>query len=154
MLSTCQTQTTDPFSFFRDFDRALHRLWDDAPGSNHGHGKAAFAVDVSEADDTLVVEAELPGYRKSQISVNVERGVLTIEADRSIKDDAETKEETSGDTNAVRRHLTERVTKVNRRFALPTAYDTTRVEAQLTDGVLTLRLPKRDEVKPRSIEVK
>ena len=86
MLPTCRTQSSNPFSFFREFDRAVNRLWDEAPALNVGTG--TFAVDVHEADDTLVVEAELPGYRKDQIRVNVEQGVLTIEANRAAPDDA------------------------------------------------------------------
>ncbi len=145
MLPTVRRSLDNPFAMLREFDRALGRAIEDAPT----FAGDTFAVDVYEQDDTLVVEAELPGYSRDQVSVNVEQGVLTIEANRSEKS-----ESTDGDKASKRRHLRERTQQVTRRFSLPSAYDTTNVDATLADGVLTLRLPKREEVKPRSIQVK
>jgi HSP20 family protein len=121
-------------------DRLFHRLWQEPEVGLTSVG--SFAVDVSENNDTLTVEAELPGFSKDQISVSVEQGVLTIEAKREEKAD-------EGQP-----HLRERTYHVSRRFSLPTAYDTSSVDAKLENGVLTLTLPKREEVKPRRIEVK
>lgn len=138
----------NPVSALRDFDRVVSQLWSEGDATHVGAG--TFAVDIREQDDALIVEAELPGYSKDQIEVNVEQGVLTIEARRAEHSEAGDE----GDGKGVRRHVAERVTHVTRRFSLPPAYDTTSVEATLQDGVLTLTLPKRDEVKPRKITVK
>lgn len=144
MLPNVRRTLDTPFAVFREFDRAFNHVVNDAPCVGN-----SFAVDVYEQDDTLVVEAELPGYTRDQVGVNVEQGVLTIEANRAAKTDA------SDETNkAVRRHLRERTEQVTRRFSLPSTYDANRVDAKLEHGVLTLTLPKREEVKPRTIEVK
>jgi HSP20 family protein len=145
MLSTVRRTADNPFAMLREFDRAFQRAAGDTPCC----GGDAFAVDVYEQDDTLHVEAELPGFTRDQVRVNVEQGVLTIEADRTEKSDGDGEVQTPK-----RRHLRERTEQVTRRFSLPSTYDTNQVEATLADGVLTLRLPKREEVKPRSIEVK
>lgn len=148
MLPTVRRQIVDtPFAMLREFDRAVNRAWDEATNV----GSDSFPVDVYEDNDTLVVEAELPGFSKDQIDINVEQGVLTIEAKRQER--SEQADESDG-AKSRRRHLTERVSHVTRRFTLPSAYDTTSVDAAMDNGVLTLRLPKRDEVKPRKIQVK
>ena len=80
---------------------------------------------------------------KDQVNVTLEEGVLRINAQRQSK--TEDKRET---------HLTERrFTRVSRAFTLPTAVNEDRVKANLTDGVLHLTLSKREEVKPRRIQV-
>jgi HSP20 family protein len=142
MMSPTLRRTFDnPFQALRDFDRVVNRMWDQV---EDGAGSAGFAVDVREADDQLVVEADLPGFTKDQINVNVEQGVLTIEAEREAAD--------HGDGKV---HLHERrSTRVTRRFTLPSTYDTQGIDATLSDGVLTLKLDKREESKPRKVEVK
>lgn len=163
-----------PFEMIRQFDRALSgRSMFDTPTGFAGtsHDTGSFAVDVREEADTLVVEADLPGFDKSQIDVRVESGLLTIEADRSQvapatelgpEGDAEQGPASDADSSevpaqveaATRPHIRERATRVSRRFRLPKAYDTAHVEAALEHGVLTLRLPKREDVKPRRIEIR
>ena len=123
----------------REFDRAFTRAGDffdpNAPGS--------FPVDIRETTDNLFVEAELPGFEKDQIDVSLENRILTIAAAREeIKKDGE-------------HHLHERrTTRVSRAFRLPGTVDESNVEAALKDGILTLTLHKREEVKARKIEVK
>jgi HSP20 family molecular chaperone IbpA len=108
-----------------------------------GELTGAYPVDISEEDDTLVVEAEVPGFRREDIDVCLENDHLRIAAERKTKEAKGTK------------HLTERrFSRVERSFTLPTSVDPDRVEAKLEDGVLTLRLPKSEEVKPKRIEVK
>ena len=134
-----------PFSVLREVDRALNQVWSDFEGTGES-GVAGFPVDIREVDDTLVVEADLPGFTKDQVTVNIEQGVLTIDANRI----EEKTEQMKGETHLLERrhhHMT-------RRFSLPSAYNAEEVDASLKDGVLTLRLPKREEVKPRKIEVK
>ena len=142
MLPTIRRTFDNPFQALREFDRVANRLWDTV---EEGVGTSSFPVDIREENDQLIVVADLPGYAKNQIDVSVEQGVLTVEAQR---DKADTPSE-------VKVHLHERRdTRRSRRFKLPNAYDTTQIDATLADGVLTLKLDKREESKPRKVEVK
>lgn len=123
----------------REFDRAFTRA-----GDMFENGfSAAFPVDIRETADTMIVEAELPGFEKDQIDISLENRVLTITAAREeIKHEGE-------------QHLRERRnTRVARSFRLPGTVDENSVEAALHHGVLSLTIQKREEVKPRKIEVK
>ena len=142
MLPTTRCGTNGPFSVLREMDRALNTIWSDVEGRARS---TSFPVDIHEFDDKLVIEADLPGFTKDQIEVNLEQGVLTIEANRT-SEKTETKE---GET-----HLHERrAHHLIRRFALPESFNTDAVDAKLADGVLSLTLPKREEVKPKKITV-
>jgi len=104
------------------------------------------AVDIRNgADHSLVIEADLPGVPKDGVSVRIENRTLTIKGER--------KRETTETEGKLQR--TERAfgTFV-RSFALPETVDTTKVQADYKDGVLTVTLPRAEESKPRSIEVK
>jgi HSP20 family protein len=102
-----------------------------------------YPVDVREDDEHLYVEAELPGFQKNEIDVNLEGGVLSISAER-------TPEEFTGT-----RHLDERrYTRVQRSFALPTSVDDSDVDAKFEDGLLKLTLDKKPESRRRKITVK
>ncbi|HEX7010854.1 MAG TPA: Hsp20/alpha crystallin family protein [Phycisphaeraceae bacterium] len=138
-------RSESPFDLIqREIDRAFDRLW--GMGGDGGYATAAYPVDIREEDEAIYVEAELPGFKKDQVEVSIEQGVLTINAAR----EEEKKEKEKGV-----RHLHERrFTRVSRSFRLPVAVDENKVEAKLDQGVLMLRLPKREEVKPRRIEVK
>lgn len=142
MLSSFQKTFDNPFQALREFDRVVNRVWDKV---EDGVTSAGFPVDIVEANDQLVVTADLPGFAKDQIDISVEQGVLSIEAQRS-----QPEQSAEAKTYAHER----RTTQVSRRFTLPTAYDTTDVDAALADGVLTLTIAKREESKPRKVEVK
>lgn len=124
-----------------EFDRLLHRVDDD--GEPYGlYG--AYPVDIREDDNHVYVEAEMPGFKSDDVDVTIENGVLSIEAKR---DESEDKDGTT--------HLHQRrYTRINRRFTLPKTVDESKVDAKLDQGVLHLTLNKREEVRPRKIEVK
>ena len=136
-----------PFDLLRDFERAFDwPTW--ARGGDGGQWPeqtaAAYPCDIREDDNNVIVEAELPGFKKDEVEVTMEQGVLTINAQRKH-------EEHKGEEQ----HLTERrFTRVTRSFRLPTPVDENDVKAELDNGILRLTLPKREEVKPRRIEVK
>lgn len=142
MLPTIRRPFVNPFEdLHREIDRALGRAWQGDEGN--GLGSAAYPVDVYEHDDTIVVEAELPGFKREEIDVTLEQGVLTITAERKPQE------------SVGHAHLNERrYTRVARSFRLGTAVNEQKVDAKLEDGVLRLTLPKREELKPRRIEVK
>lgn len=104
---------------------------------------APYAVDVHEDADHFYVTAELPGFTKDDINVSLEDGVLSINAQRKI--------EKKTDRGAL--HVERRWTHFQRSFNLPTAINENSVKAELADGVLTVTLDKREEVKPRRIQV-
>ena len=144
MIPTIRKTFDNPFQALRDFDRVVNRMWDQVEDTV---STAGFPVDIREENDQLVIEAELPGFRKDQIDVSVEQNVLTIDANRAVKADA------APESSKVHVHE-RRATQLSRRFTVPSTYDTTKVDASLADGVLTLRLDKREESKPQKIEVK
>ena len=143
MLPTIRRTVDTPFQALRELDRAVGQMWGDM-GDNATGG--SFPVDIHEQNDQLVVEADLPGFTKEQIDISVEQGVLTIEAERQTGE---------GENGNRKQHVSERrYTRVARRFSLPSAYDTQSIDASLNDGVLTVKLQKREESKPRKVEVK
>ncbi len=143
MLPTTRRVMNGPFSVLREMDRAFNNVWSDYEGQSE---PSTFPVDIREVDDKLQIEADLPGFTKDQIEIHIEQGVLTIEANRT----SERNQAPKGETHLLeRRHH-----HVVRRFSLPNAYNADEVDAKLADGVLTLWLPKREEVKPRKITVK
>ena len=112
----------------------------------------AFGVDVREDADKLIVEAELPGFKKNEIEIVLDKSVLTITAAKAAP------AEGSGDVQAAEPAgewlLRERRSGTYRRaFHLPRTADGASVAATLEDGVLTVTLSKREETKPRRISV-
>lgn len=101
-------------------------------------------VDVFEDADGLTLLADLPGVSKERLNVRVERDTLIVEGEVQIA--------LSEQMQAV--HADIRSTRYQRRFALSDELQTERIEASLKDGVLTVRIPKRAETKPRRIEVR
>lgn len=103
------------------------------------------AVDVLETDTEFQIRAELPGIEKEQVSLAVEEGVLTISGRREQE-----KEE-----NGKRYHKIERAYgSFARSFTVPDIVDQHKVSAEFKNGVLTVRLPKSEKARPKSIEVK
>lgn len=101
----------------------------------------APAVDVFENQDELLVVADLPGVAEDAMSVHFDKGRLTIEGKRRAP--------------AWTARLTESAgADFRRTFLVPQGIDPDRIAAELTQGVLTVHLPKRASLKPRRIEIK
>jgi HSP20 family protein len=134
----------DPFA---DIARVQSDLFRAARLADDTRRGPAFlpTVDIVEAADGIVLRADLPGVRESDLSIRVEDGVLTIEGER--------KSERRDDKASVHR-IERSYGKFTRSFSLPKSIDAAAIEASLADGVLTLRLPKRTEVAPRKIAIK
>jgi len=103
------------------------------------------AVDILEtASKDVVVKVELPEVKREDIKVTFEDDVLTIEGQRTFVEPAE----------GERHHRVERRYGAFRRsFTVPTFVDTARVAANHQDGVLTITLPRREEARPRQIQI-
>jgi len=103
------------------------------------------AVDIFETKDReYVVKAELPDMKREDISVTFENGVLTVTGERKAE----------FDQNEGTYHRSERVHgRFTRSFTLPATVDGNKINASYKDGVLTIRVPQREEAKPRQIAV-
>lgn len=102
------------------------------------------AVDIYETDThEVVIKAELPDVKKEDIGVSVENNVLTLTGER--------KPEQSKRDQFQR--VERRFGSFSRSFTLPTSVDAGQIAASYKDGVLTIRLPRREEAKPRQITV-
>ncbi len=102
-------------------------------------------VDIyQDGDKEVVLKAEVPDMALEDIDITVDNGTLTIKGDKKI----------AGDVKEEQFHRVERrYGSFSRSFSLPRAVDSTRVSAEYKNGVLTVRLPLREEAKPRQIKV-
>lgn len=102
-------------------------------------------VDIYEGDNhEVVIKAELPDVKKDDIRVTFENDVLTIAGER--------KQEASAQRDSFSR-VERRFGSFSRSFTLPTTVDASAIAASYKDGVLTVRLPRREEAKPKQITV-
>ncbi|MEN8184854.1 MAG: Hsp20/alpha crystallin family protein [Myxococcota bacterium] len=108
-------------------------------------GRFAPAIDVSENDKQYTVSAELPGTKKEDVTVELHEGTLTIRGEK--RSEQEEKKEHS-------RHVERSFGTFSRSFTLPANADGERIKARFKDGVLTLEIPKTEEAKPRTVDIK
>ena len=102
-------------------------------------------VDIFQAGDhELVLKAELPDMAREDIDITVENFVLTVKGDKKFV--ADVKDEQY-------HHSERRFGTFSRSFSLPRTVDATKVSADYKNGVLTVRLPLREEARPRQIKV-
>ncbi|MEQ8843055.1 MAG: Hsp20/alpha crystallin family protein [Acidimicrobiales bacterium] len=122
---------------FRELDALTGRVTGRSGGSN------VMAMDAYRRDQDLWVHIDVPGVSPDSLDINVERNVLTISAERNWPDH-------EGD----RTYLAERTRgKFRRQVHLGDGLDGEAIEANLDDGVLTLRIPVAERAKPRKISV-
>lgn len=101
-------------------------------------------VDVMETDEEFQIRAELPGVEKKDVKLSVENGVLLIAGHREQEKEEKGK----------RYHKIERAYgSFARSFTMPDTVDDQKVAAEFKNGVLTVRLPKSEKARPKSIEV-
>ena len=127
---------------------AMDRLFDDAftrPLSLRDGGLSAPAVDMYQTDDEVVVKAALPGFKSDEVQINVTGDLLTIRGER--KSEEEQKEKSWH----IREH---RWGSFERSISLPTDVVSEKAQADFDNGILTITLPKAEEVKPKTITVK
>src|SRR5258706_7513092 len=146
MLSKVQRGYVDPLDLIgREFDTALNRFFGHHNGGTQQYAAPSYGVDIREDGDHLYVESDLPAFKKEEIDITFENQTLTIAAEHK----EEKKDEKSGDWL-----LNERgYARFLRSFTLPATVDSQKVDAKLVDGVLKLTLNKREETKPRKIQV-
>ena len=141
----------DPFRDLSSIQERMNQIFEDAlarrsRGREEGlrTGMWTPAVDIYENSDFVVVKAELPGVEKNQISVEVKDGILSLRGERKFE--KEVKEESF--------HRIERsYGSFQRSFSLPVSVDQDQVTARFEDGVLEVKLPKKEKAKPKQIQV-
>lgn len=138
----------EPFRGLSTLQDQVNRLFDDSFGRAHtGQADLAAwspAVDIHEAENELVVKADLPGLQEKDIDIRVENNTLSIRGERKFE--REVNEE-----NYLRVERT--YGSFTRSFSLPNTIHTEGIRADYHDGVLTVHLPKREETKPKQIKI-
>ncbi len=125
-----------------EFDRLFQSVFNAMPSWND----TKPAVDIRATENEYIVDADIPGFSEDQIDVRVENDLLVI----SAKDEQKTDEEHNDDSYMVReRHMR----SFYRSFALPKDADANAVDATYRNGVLTLKVHKKEEAKPRQIKI-
>jgi HSP20 family protein len=125
----------------------LNRMFEAAlTGEPIGRGTWVPPVDIFEtADKDVVVKVELPEMKREDIKVTFENDVLSIEGERKFVSNVDREQY----------HRVERGYGAFRRsFTLPKSVDTAHVQASYQDGVLTVTLPRREEARPKQIQIK
>ena len=125
-------------------DRLLNKISDEETPALMPTNTWSPTTDIVETKDSLMIRCELPGIDEKNVNVEIENGVLTISGERKT-------EETTKDKNF---HRVERAYgKFVRSFTLPPNFITENVKATFTDGLLELTLPKKEEAKPKKIQL-
>ena len=122
-----------------EMNRLFERAFDDVPLTQwQPSANWGLAVDVVENDDTFIVKASVPGMNPDDLDITISDNVLTIKGE--YKSDETISEE--------------KYRSFGRSISLPMSVNADNVEASYESGVLTLTVPKAEEVKPRRITIK
>ena len=136
----------DPFREMVSMRRAMDRLIESSFGDEIGQASAEWGLplDVVEDEDAFLVKASLPGVKPENVEVTFNKGMLSIRGE--VTDESET---TKGQY-----HLRERrFGAFSRTVSLPSSVKADDIQASYEDGILTLKLPKSEEVKPKRIQI-
>jgi HSP20 family protein len=140
-----QVERWDPFREFEQLQEEMGRLvqsvWSPA-GVGNGGAWTPFA-DVEETEDAWTIEVELPGVDRKNVNVEMRNSELVISGDVTEKE-----------RKGVLRRRARRTGHFEYHVTLPGESDEEHIDAKLHDGILTVRVPKTEQAKPRRIEVK
>ena len=137
----------DPFQDVLSLREAMNQLVEESfvrPAEGQNRKSFVPALDLSETAEGYLVEAALPGVKPQDVEITVENNVLTIKG--------ETRQETDSKQRNFHR-IERRFGAFQRTIGLPTTVKADAINAELTNGVLRLEIPKAEEVKPRKISV-
>ena len=133
-------------AFPADFRQAVERLFqnEESDGSSVVTSQWAPRVDIKEEEQRFVIFADVPGVDPANIEVSMEKGILTLNGERTV----EKQEQTGRFTRVERAHGI-----FHRRFALPDSADADGISATGKHGVLEIVIPKKAEKAPRRITI-
>jgi len=140
----------DPIREFAQLQDRLNRAFSDAYGRGSDEGLMTGGawvppVDIYQnGDHELVLKAEVPDMTREDIDITVDNGTLNIKGEKKLA---------SGVKEEQFHRIERRYGTFSRSFSLPQTVDPSKVSAEYKNGVLTVRLPLREEAKPRSITV-
>lgn len=142
-------QLFDPFrdiwDLKDDIDRVFFGYGRGDKGKERPLSSWSPAVDVAEDKEHFKFHVELPGVKKEDVKISLNDGVLSVRGERSFKDEEKKKNY----------HRIERSYGMfERSFTLPNTVMADKIEANMKDGVLEIMVPKREEAKPKEIEIK
>ena len=142
-----RTPGFDPAQELERIQDEINQLFDpDYPDRSTGLFDRASspAIDVVEENDHFTVLCDLPGVDQKDVDVSIASNVLTIKGEKRMS--------TNSDKAKIFRRE-EWAGNFQRTLSLPRSVDPEKIQAEMTDGVLRIQLPKREEVKPRQITV-
>lgn len=139
----------DPFRDLRTLQEEVNRLFSTnltRAFGDEGIGRGAWSpsVDIYENKDQIVLEAELPGMKQEDFDLSIENNVITLRGERHFE-----KTDESDNYHRVERSYG----AFTRSFTLPQTVSGEGATAEYSNGVLRVTLPKREEAKPRRIEI-
>ena len=139
-------QTREASTLREGMNRMIDELFRSTVQGENGLTSTAWtpAVDIYETENEVVVKADLPEVDEKKIDIHVENNVMVLKGERELS--KETSEE-----NYLR--VERRYGSFTRSFTLPSNIDSGRITAKYSDGVLRVVLPKREESKPRQIDI-
>ena len=141
LLRNTDRQGWNPFREFDDMQQRVSKLLE----SGVGHGLVTSwlpAVDIEETDEAFLVEADLPGVKRDDVTVELQDNELRIHGE--VKERERT---------GILRRRTRRTGQFDYRVVLPGEVDADNVEANLQEGVLRVVVRKTEHAKPRRIEI-
>lgn len=112
-----------------------------------------YGVDIREDADHIYIEADMPGFRKEDINISLENGVLAISAERREEESAQPQQGEQRRQPESYLLRERRYHRFIRSFALPAQVDEQNVQAKLENGVLKIALNKREEAKRKQIQL-
>jgi HSP20 family protein len=137
----------DPFRNLTTLQDQINRLFDDGfrvRGQESAITAWAPAVDIYETPDELVLKADLPDVEEKDLDIRIENNMLTIRGERKF-------EQKVSEENYLR--VERAYGSFTRSFTLPNTVDAERIQAEYRNGVLNIRMPKREETKPKQVKV-
>jgi HSP20 family protein len=145
MTFLVRRRMNEPRTLRDEMDRLFDSFFGMTPAQSERGAVWSPAVNVREDDSNFYIEAELPGMSKEDIDLEIEQNSLCIKGDRKF----EKKEE--GENY----HFVERsYGSFYRSFTLPSNVDAEAISAEYKDGVLQVTVPKKEEVKPKKVDIK
>ena len=145
MRSLARRPIQDLFSVHSDISRLFDQWY--KPARYRAEGETLDwmpVVDILEANERIEIRAEMPGLSEQDVQVSVTDDVLTLRGEKPQESEAEDK----------KYHRVERsYGRFQRSFTLPANLNSEAIKAKFTDGVLTVSIPKVEEVKPKEIQI-
>ncbi len=139
-------QRWDPFRELSSLKSQMDKIFETILGEGEDIKSGSWVppVDIYETENEIVIKAEVPGVAQEDIEIKIEDDTLIIRGEKKYAQDVERE----------RYHRAERVYgKFQRSFILPKTVERDKIKATLKHGVLTIVLPKKEEVKPKEISI-